>query len=159
MADHRYSRNTLYSRGNLGTHFHSLSPCGGKKGGGGAGKFSLFFFVLFFNTFAKKEGRGGKKQKLKMMYGEKKKDVREKSSGAAITEIAFCRVHTGWSAREIWVCTRGWYTALYDGRNESGVFTLLLEVKRTDALSFCRLGVATIWSNPMATIKLKESPD
>lgn len=99
-------------------------------------------------------GGKGKKGTHDMYVGGN--DVREKYTGAGETEIAFCRVHTGRSAREIRVCTRGWHTTLDDGRNKSGVFSLLFEVERTNAFSFCRLDVAGAWSNPMPAIKLRK---
>lgn len=108
--------------------------------------FSFFCFVLLYWKKKKKKSHG------KYVWGEK--DLRDKSTGAAKTEITFCRVHTGRSKREIRVCARGRHTTLNDGRNESGIFTLLLEIQWTYAFPFCRLGVAGSWSNPMPTIKL-----
>lgn len=87
-----------------------------------------------------------------------KKDVREKFTRAAKTEFAFCRVHTGRSDREIWVCARGRDTALNYCSNKCGVFALRLEVDGTYAFSFCRLGVAATWSHPLPPSKLR-NPD
>lgn len=129
-----------------------------KKGKWNSALSSRFFFFFFFKLLLKKDGTGEEERAKKgshVIYVEGN-DVREKSTGAGKTEIAFCRVHTGRSAREIRICTRGWHTALNDGRNKSGVFSLLFEVERANAFSFCRLGVAAAWSNPMPTIKLRE---
>lgn len=128
-----------------------------KKGWNSA--LSSQFFLLLLKNRGPGGGRGGvggkgKKGTHDMYVGGN--DVREKSTGAGETEIALCRVHTGRSAREIRVCTRGWHTTLDDGRNKSGVFSLLFEVERTNAFSFCRLDVAGAWSNPMPAIKLRK---